>query len=76
MLTTIDPDTAAKGKEPIATLARSRRWDGKVWFGVNLIPDAPDHTDPVGSPRTAASIRVGDPVRILEQADRSDGPLR
>jgi uncharacterized protein YcbX len=67
VLTTIDPDTAAKGKEPIATLARSRRWDGKVWFGTNLIPN---------SPRTAGSIRLGDPVRILEQADRSGGPLR
>ena len=67
VLTTIDPDTAVKGKEPIATLARRRRWDGKVWFGTNLIPD---------SPRGAGSIRVGDPVRILEQADHSDGPLR
>jgi len=64
VLTTIDPETAAKGKEPIATLARSRRWDGKVWFGVNLIPD------------TAGAIRIGDPVRILEQADHPDGPLR
>ena len=73
VLTTIDPDTAAKGKEPIATLARSRRWDGKTWFGVNLIPDPPG---PPGSPRTVGSIRVGDPVRILEQADHSDGPLR
>ncbi len=67
VLTTIDPDTAAKGKEPIATLARSRRWDGKVWFGINLIPD---------SPRNAGSISVGDPVRILEQSDHFDGPLR
>jgi uncharacterized protein len=64
VLTTIDPDTAAKGKEPIATLARSRRWDGKVWFGVNLIPD------------TEGAIRIGDPVRILEQAGHPDGPLR
>jgi uncharacterized protein YcbX len=67
VLTTIDPDTAAKGKEPIATLARSRRWDGKVWFGINLIPD---------SPRNAGSISVGDPVRILERSDHFDGPLR
>ena len=67
VLTTIDPDTAAKGKEPIATLARSRRWDGKVWFGINLIPD---------SARDAGSISIGDPVRILEQSDHSDGPLR
>jgi len=67
VLTTIDPDTAATGKEPIATLATCRRWDGKVWFGVNLIPDGP-------SP--GAAIRVGDPVQVLEQDDRADGPLR
>jgi len=67
VLTTIDPDTAAKGKEPIATLARCRRWDGAVWFGVNLIPDAP---------RRGAAIRVGDPVQILEQDDHADGPPR
>ena len=66
VLTTIDPDTAVKGNEPIATLARCRRWDGKVWFGVNLIPD---------SPRGASAIRVGDPVQVLKQAD-ADGPLR
>jgi uncharacterized protein len=66
VLTTIDPDTAVKGKEPIATLARCRRWDGKVWFGVNLIPDSPGRT---------GAIRVGDPVQVLEQSD-ADGPLR
>ena len=67
VLTTIDPDTAATGKEPIATLARTRRWDGKVWFGVILIPD---------DPGTGRSIQVGDPVQVLEQADLADGPLR
>jgi uncharacterized protein len=67
VLTTIDPDTAATGKEPIATLARTRRWDGKVWFGVNLIPD---------DPLPGHSIQVGDPVQVLEQADHVDGPLR
>jgi uncharacterized protein len=57
VLTTVNPDTAAKGHEPIASLARHRRWDGKVWFGVNLIPDDP----------TAASIILqGDSVEILE----------
>jgi uncharacterized protein YcbX len=56
VLTTVDPRTAVKGKEPLATLARHRRWDGNVWFGVNLIPD---------SPRAAARIRRGDPVEIL-----------
>ena len=54
VFTTIDPDTLDKGKEPIRTLARHRRWDGKVWFAVNLIPDAP------------GSVRVGDPVTVEE----------
>ncbi|MGP4094507.1 MOSC domain-containing protein [Nonomuraea sp. KM90] len=53
VLTTVDPATYAKGKEPIRTLARHRRRDGKVWFGVNLIPDAPGR------------IAQGDPVIVL-----------
>jgi uncharacterized protein YcbX len=72
VLTTIDPDTAAKGKEPLATLARSRRWDGKVWFGMNLIPDPP----PGGAGAAAPVIRVGDPVEILDEAGHPDGPPR
>jgi uncharacterized protein len=57
VLTTIDPATAVRGKEPLVTLARHRRWGGKIWFGANLIPDAP---------RAGAAIAVGDPVTILE----------
>ena len=57
VFTTIDPDTAAKGHEPLFALARHRRWDGKIWFGVNLIPD---------NPAPDALIRPGDPVEILE----------
>jgi uncharacterized protein len=57
VMTTVDPDTAAKGHEPLFALARHRRWDNKVWFGVNLIPDAP-----AGD----AVIRPGDPVEILD----------
>ena len=53
MLTTVDPATTAKGKEPIRTLARHRRWDGKTWFGVNLIPDG------------TGRIAKGDPVTVL-----------
>ncbi|MFY9806650.1 MAG: MOSC N-terminal beta barrel domain-containing protein [Pseudonocardiaceae bacterium] len=48
VLTTIDPDTASTGKEPLTTLARHRRWDGKVWFAINLIPDNPGVTLHVG----------------------------
>ena len=55
VFTTVDPDTGQRGKEPLRTLARHRRWDGKTWFGVNLVPDNPGVT-----------LRVGDPVEVLE----------
>jgi uncharacterized protein len=76
VLTTIDPDTAVQGKEPIATLARCRRWDGKVWFGVNLIPDWPQYGGTASATGPVGAITVGDPVQVLEQADHPDGPLR
>jgi uncharacterized protein YcbX len=65
VLTLVDPQTAERGKEPIATLARHRRWDGKTWFGMNLIPDTP-----------GAVIRVGDEVEVLAEVPARDGPPR
>ena len=65
VMTTIDPDTAVRAKEPIASLARIRRWDGATWFGVNLVPDAADVT-----------IRVGDEVEVLESVPPGAGPIR
>ncbi len=65
VMTTLDPDTGAGGKEPIATLARYRRWDGKTWFGVNLVPDTPGR-----------HIRVGDEVAVLDAVEPGAGPLR
>ncbi len=65
VLTTVHPETAEKGKEPIATLARYRRWDGATWFGMNLVPDTP-----------GATIRVGDEVEVLDAVDAPDGPPR
>jgi uncharacterized protein len=64
VFTTIDPDTARKGKEPLTTLARRRRWDGKVWFAINLIPDSP-----------GVALRLGDRIEVVEQV-RTDEPLR
>lgn len=64
VLTTIEPDTAEKGPEPLRTLAAFRRWGGKVWFGVNLVPDSP-----------GAVLRVGDEVEIQESVDTAE-PLR
>lgn len=64
-LTLVDPDSAQTGKEPIATLSRHRRWNGKTWFGMNLVPDSP-----------GTSIHVGDEVEILESVPAPDGPPR
>lgn len=54
VMTTVDPVSLARGKEPIRTLARHRKWDGKTWFGVWLVPDPAPANDPV--------LRVGDEV--------------
>ena len=60
-----DEGTAARGKEPTYTLAQHRRWDGKVWFGMNLVPLTP-----------GATLRVGDPVEVLDEQPASGGPPR
>jgi uncharacterized protein YcbX len=52
-------------KEPIASLARIRRWDGATWFGVNLVPDNPGVT-----------IQVGDEVEVLDAVAPGAGPIR
>lgn len=54
VMTTIDPDDFRGGKEPIRTLARHRRQDGKTWFAVKLIP------------ASTGEIAVGDPVTVLD----------
>lgn len=69
VMTTLDPDTGEGGKEPIATLARVRRFDGATWFGVNLIPDLPPGA-------SSPTLRVGDDVEVLEVVPPGSGPLR
>jgi uncharacterized protein YcbX len=54
----VDQATATRGREPLATLATYRSRDGKVLFGQNAI-----HATPGGT------IRVGDPVSVLELRD-------
>lgn len=55
VVTTIDQKTGKAGKEPLRTLSRYRKKDGKVYFAQNLIPDAP------------GTLRRGDPVEVLER---------
>jgi hypothetical protein len=38
-VTTVDPSSGERGKEPLRTLAKYRQAEGKVWFGMNLIHD-------------------------------------
>jgi len=58
VMTTVDPDTYAKGREPLRSLARHRRWDGEVWFGIQAVPLRPGRIavgDPVGATARAAA---------------------
>ena len=55
VLTTIDPESGQKGKEPLKTLATYRKLDSKILFGQNVLA------------ATTGLLRVGDPVTILEQ---------
>ncbi|WP_421826461.1 MOSC domain-containing protein [Larkinella sp.] len=55
VLTTIDPESGQKGKEPLKTLATYRKLDSKILFGQNVLAE------------TTGLLRVGDPVTILEQ---------
>ena len=50
VMTTVDPDTGLRGREPLRTLAKYRLEDQKIWFGMNLIHD------------NQGSLRVGDAV--------------
>ncbi|MEV7068089.1 MOSC N-terminal beta barrel domain-containing protein [Streptomyces collinus] len=53
VVTTTDQGTGERGHEPLFSLGRHRRLDGKLVFGQNLVP------------LSRGTIRVGDPVRIL-----------
>ncbi len=41
VMTTIEPTTLVRGKEPIRSLAAHRRRDHKTWFGIRLTPEYP-----------------------------------
>ncbi|WP_407554269.1 MOSC domain-containing protein [Streptomyces sp. Pv4-95] len=53
VVTTTDQRTAERGKEPLRTLARHRRFGDRLVFGQNLIPQGP------------GTIRVGDPFEVV-----------
>jgi len=53
IVTTTDQGTAERGKEPLRTLGRHRRFGNQLVFGQNLVPETP------------GTVRVGDPVTVL-----------
>lgn len=54
--TTVDQEKGEKaGKEPLATLATFRNYDGKVLFGQNLIAE-----------KAGGSVKVGDKIEVIE----------
>jgi uncharacterized protein len=61
VITTIDPETAETGREPLRTLAGYRLADRKVWFGMNLIPNG------------QGLLCVGDTVEMLGTEGPSPG---
>ena len=54
VVTTTDQTTTQRGKEPLRSLARHRRFGDQLPFGQYLVPQTP------------GTIRVGDPVTVLE----------
>ncbi|MER5407767.1 MOSC N-terminal beta barrel domain-containing protein [Streptomyces sp. NPDC002769] len=53
VVTTTDQDTAERGREPLRTLGRHRRFGSRLIFGQNLVPES------------TGIVRVGDPVRVV-----------
>lgn len=53
VVTTTDQRTAERGKEPLRTLARHRRFGDDLVFGQNLIPES------------RGTLRAGDPFEVL-----------
>lgn len=57
VVTTTDQNSAERGKEPLRTLARHRRFGDRLAFGQNLVPE------------TTGTLRVGDPFTVLERTE-------
>jgi uncharacterized protein YcbX len=62
VMTTIDQETAQRGRQPLRILGRHRHFPAGLLFGLNLIPDGNGISGSVGT------IAVGDPVEVLDPA--------
>ena len=59
----IDQRTGERGQEPLSTLAKMRRKNGKVYFGVHLRPRLKGGVDPAVD-EEGAEVGVGDVVYV------------
>jgi len=57
VITTINPDTAVKGKEPLRTLATYRMKNNKIYFGQNLLH------------KGEGLIQVGDAMEVIKRKE-------
>lgn len=58
----IDPDTAISDKEPLRTMAKTRKWNNEVFFGQNALHD------------DLGTLQVGDTV-IINETGSAQPPL-
>lgn len=58
----IDPDTAISGKEPLRTLARTRKWNNHVYFGQNALHNS------------EGVLNIGDAL-VIHQTGAAQPPL-
>ncbi|TGB07701.1 MOSC N-terminal beta barrel domain-containing protein [Streptomyces sp. MZ04] len=54
VVTTTDQRTSERGKEPLRTLAKHRRFGDQLVFGQNLVPES------------TGTVRIGDPFTVVE----------
>ncbi|KAJ4130858.1 hypothetical protein NW768_006396 [Fusarium equiseti] len=64
----IDQDTGEKKEEPFVTLAKTRRFDGKVYFGVHMRHDPLSEGDLMSKDSQYPTIQVGDPISVQHRA--------
>ncbi len=60
VMTTIDPATGERGKEPLKTLAAYRKYGHKILFGQNVL---------LAASAASVAIRVGQAVTVLERRE-------
>lgn len=62
VLTTIDPETGQKGREPLRTLAMYRQWKHKILFGQNVLAKPTDEL-------TLGTLRVGQSIKVINRQE-------